>query len=257
MARSASRTVRKRQLLLTSPPLCGDSSQQPERPENPVLSAPPCGPPPRFPAPQGITSSSQTGSLSSQRRGPVLAKPVSFHPPVLEEAPKSQVTRVHGERRRPPLPAPPRVAGRGAGLEGLTCTDQGTVVVQGPEVRPGQRQERVQLAEVIPEAGPRQDRADDNVAQRMANEAGWRQKQCGWAWQREAARGSCTGPWGGPPSTSHWLQGPGQQNVGSGPSSAGFPAPAMPSLPRDLREWKPPCPVRSEEKLGFLLVLHY
>lgn len=154
-------------------------------------------------------------------------------------------------------PLRPGVAGRGAGLEGLTCTDQGTVVVQGPEVRPGQRQERVQLAEVIPEAGPRQDRADDNVAQRMANEAGWRQKQCGWAWQREAARGSCTGPWGGPPSTSHWLQGPGQQNGGSGPSSAGFPAPAMPSLPRDLREWKPPCPVRSEEKLGFLLVLHY
>ena len=37
----------------------------------------------------------------------------------------------------------------------LTCTNQRAVVVQGPQVRPGQRQECVQFVEVIPEPGPR------------------------------------------------------------------------------------------------------
>lgn len=57
----------------------------------------------------------------------------------------------------------------------LTCADQGTVVVQGPQVRPGQRQESVQFVEVIPEPGPSKDRSDDDVAERMANEAGKRE----------------------------------------------------------------------------------
>ena len=58
----------------------------------------------------------------------------------------------------------------------LTCADQGTVVVQGPQVGPRQRQEGVEFVEVIPEPGPREDRPDDDVAERMADEAAERRE---------------------------------------------------------------------------------
>lgn len=38
-------------------------------------------------------------------------------------------------------------------------------------MRPRQRQERVEFVEVIPEARPREDRPDDDVAQGVADEA--------------------------------------------------------------------------------------
>lgn len=47
-------------------------------------------------------------------------------------------------------------------------------------MRPRQRQERVQFVEVIAEPGPRQDRADDDVAEGMANKAVWREKRYKW-----------------------------------------------------------------------------
>lgn len=74
--------------------------------------------------------------------------------------------------RRPPRrrPSPQWMPREGPG-EGPTCTDQRAAVVQRPQVRPRQRQEGVQLAEVTPEPGPRQDGADDDVAERVADEA--------------------------------------------------------------------------------------
>lgn len=60
---------------------------------------------------------------------------------------------------------------------GLTCADQRAAVVQRPQVRPRQRQEGVQLGQVAAEARPGQHRADDDVPQRMADEAAGRKEE--------------------------------------------------------------------------------
>lgn len=54
---------------------------------------------------------------------------------------------------------------------GFTCADQRAVVVQRSQVWPRQREESVQFGKIAAEARPRQHRADDDVPQRMANEA--------------------------------------------------------------------------------------
>lgn len=54
---------------------------------------------------------------------------------------------------------------------GFTCADQRAVVVQRSQVWPRQREESVQFGQVAAEARPRQHRADDDVPQRMADEA--------------------------------------------------------------------------------------
>lgn len=54
---------------------------------------------------------------------------------------------------------------------GLTCADQCAVVVQRSQVWPWQREESVQFGQIAAEARPRQHRADDDVPQRVADEA--------------------------------------------------------------------------------------
>lgn len=68
---------------------------------------------------------------------------------------------------------PPRIGGRfdREPSGGLTCADQGAVVVQRSQVGARQREEGVQPGQVAAEAGPRQHRADDDVPQRVADEA--------------------------------------------------------------------------------------
>lgn len=53
----------------------------------------------------------------------------------------------------------------------LTCADQRAVVVQRSQVGARQREESVQFGQIAAEARPRQHRADDDVPQRVADEA--------------------------------------------------------------------------------------
>lgn len=81
---------------------------------------------------------------------------------------------------------PPQLIG------GLTCADQCAVVVQRSQVWARQREKSVQFGQIAAEARPRQHRANDDVPQRVANEAvgrrqtafrqiklsRWMEKQC-------------------------------------------------------------------------------
>ena len=86
----------------------------------------------------------------------------------------------------------------------LTCADQGTVVVQGPQVGPRQWQEGVEFVEVIPEPRPREDWSNDDVAERMADEATERWEGSMWvsAGQQQPRRRCARSTRGEPASSS-------------------------------------------------------
>ena len=54
---------------------------------------------------------------------------------------------------------------------GLTCADQSAAVVQRSQVWAGKREESVQFGQIAAETRPRQHRPDDDVPQRVADEA--------------------------------------------------------------------------------------
>lgn len=128
--------------------------------------------------PRTRTSFSAQVPTTFRHQTPASAEDVTRHQPAPRTPPDASRRRGRHQTpagaedagRRAAAPPPSGCRGTGPG-EGPTCTDQGAAVVQRPQVRPRQRQEGVQLAEVTPEPGPRQDGADDDVAERVADEA--------------------------------------------------------------------------------------